>query len=445
MKLFSPVWIVASLVLSVFVADEVKAQIVPDDTLPENSRVEAGCTNCTIEGGTTRGNNLFHSFREFSVPTGGSASFNNAPQIENILTRVTGSSISNIDGLLRSNGTANLFLINPNGVVFGANARLDVGGSFLTSTADAIGFPNGDVFSASNPTPPNELLTINPNALLFNQLNPQPIVNRSIADTTGLTAAPGQSLALVGGDVRLEGGRIQAPGSRVELGGLSAPGAIGLSVDRNNFSLSFPDTVARADVLMNNSAQVNVLAANGGDILINARNFTLSGTNSRLFAGINTGLGFPSAKAGDIEINASGAIRLDTGNISNRVQAGTIGNGGDIIIRAGAIIGTNGAQISTPIFGQGNGGNITINAGDSISFDTRAGQRVTAIISNVQEEGVGNAGRINITARNISMTNGSGVSGGSLGRGNAGDITINASGTVSFEGGNGVLSRLYRK
>ena len=124
------------------------AQIIPDNSLGrESSRAVPDTINNLpsdrITGGAIRGVNLFHSLREFSIPQGRGAYFENPTGIANIFTRVTGGSPSNILGTLGVLGNANLFLINPKGIVFGPNARLDVRGSFLAATADSIVFNNG--------------------------------------------------------------------------------------------------------------------------------------------------------------------------------------------------------------------------------------------------------------------------------------------------------------
>ncbi|MEH2378264.1 MAG: S-layer family protein [Nostoc sp.] len=402
----------------------VYAQIIPDNTLEVNSRVAPGCTACTIEGGTVRGSNLFHSFSEFSVPTGGEAFFNNATQIQNIFTRVTGNSVSNIDGLIRANSPANLFLINPNGIVFNSNASLNIGGSFIASTANSLNFSDGIKFSAVNSqTPP--LLTINvPIGLQFGR-NPGKI---QVQDSN-LEVNPGQTLALVGGNVELKGGQLLASGGNVELGGMADIGTVGMSINASYLGLSFPNGVERGDVSLGNGTDVNVLAGAGGSIAINARSLDMTGESTQLQSGIPSGLGSVDSQTGDIEINATDAINLNGSRISNTVQSTAVGNSGNINITTGSLYAINGGLLNTETSGQGKAGSINIVARDTVSFD--ASQASSA----VRPTGVGKGGNINIKTGSLSVTNGGELVATNYGgRGDAGRVDITAEDTVTFDG-----------
>ena len=100
-----------------------------------------------IEGGAYSGTNLSHSLEDLSVPSDCIVRFNNSSDIKSIFIAITGSSISNIDGLIQASGTANLFLINPNGITFGKNSSLAVGGSFFATTANSMKFADDSKFS----------------------------------------------------------------------------------------------------------------------------------------------------------------------------------------------------------------------------------------------------------------------------------------------------------
>ncbi|MCC5621133.1 filamentous hemagglutinin N-terminal domain-containing protein [Nostoc sp. CHAB 5715] len=401
----------------------VNAQIVPDNTLEVNSSVAPGCTVCTIEGGTVRGSNLFHSFSEFSVPTGGEAIFNNATQIQNILTRVTGNSISNIDGLIRANGTANLFLINPNGIVFNSNASLNIGGSFIASTANSLNFSDRIKFSTVEPqTPP--LLTINVPIGLQYASNPGSVEVQGAS----LQVNSGQTLALAGGNVSMNGGQLLALGGRVELAGVAGEGSINLVANGSSLGLNFPNSVLRTDVSITGNAEVNVRAGGGGNIGINARNLKMAG-GSNLLAGINSGLGSVGSQAGDIEVNAQGAINLeDRSIISNQVLINAVGNGGDINITTGLLEVTNDSRVIASTSGRGNAGNVAIAARDTISF------KMSYVFSSVTPEGIGNGGDINITTGSLFLTNGAELVAATFGKGDAGSVNITARDTISFDG-----------
>jgi filamentous hemagglutinin family protein len=433
----------------VLTANCATAQIRPDRTLPNNSTVTMNGSIFNITGGTQAGRNLFHSFQQFSIPTGGKAIFNNGLDIQNIFSRVTGGSVSSIDGVIQANGTANVFFLNPNGIVFGKNASLSIGGSFVATTANAIQFGNLGTFSASVPNSP-ALLTVNPSALLYNQIAAGASIQYSLqasanGNVVGLQVPAGKSLLLVGGDVTIDGGRLRANGGHVELGGLVSPGTVGLGVNGNNLSLSFPLQSTRGSVSLLNGANVSVSAGGGGSITVNASNLNITGGSS-LIAGIGQGLGNVGAKAGDITINATGDIKLDgsgsriADNVGvNNQNSSTKGNGGNIEINTNQLELTKGAQLQTTTFAQGNAGSVIINATKSVSLDGNG----TLVSSRVQNAGIGNAGNIQVNTGQLSLTNGAQLIASTLGHGSAGDVIINATKSVSLDGNStGVFSRV---
>ena len=406
-----------------------QAQVTIDGTL--DTQVTQDGNVAEITGGETRGDNLFHSFQDFSVGTGNEAFFNNANDISNIFSRVTGGNISTIDGLIRANGSASLFLINPAGIIFGANARLDIGGSFYGSSASSILFEDGEFSAADLENPP--LLTVNAPIGLGFRDNPAEITNSSVADDLGLQVLPGQKINLLGGNLNLAGGKITAPGGIINLGGLSTAGTIAIEEDGN---LSFPDNVAKANVFLTDNAVVNITSDGGGLITINADNLELTG-ESLFLANIGEGLGSENAVAGTIQIDAT---RIFANNESQiRSDNLGIGQAGTVNINADTVDFDDNSAIVVSTFGQGDAGTVNITAQD-ISFEQEWGGIYSTVgLSRVATddpvaEAEGNGGEININTGTLELANAARISVNSVAQGDAGNINISATGEVSFSG-----------
>jgi filamentous hemagglutinin family protein len=375
------------------------AQVTSDGTV--NTEVKTDGNTAEITGGETRGDNLFHSFQDFSVETGNEASFDNADRISNIFSRVTGGNISNIDGLISANGSANLFLINPAGIVFGEGARLDVGGSFYASSASSILFEDGEFSAADLKNPP--LLTVNaPIGLRFRD-QPGDIVNRSI----GLEVLPGNNLALIGGNLNFEAGRATANGGNIQLGGLSQAGTVSINGDS---SFSFPEAISKADITLSNGADVDTTGTGGGNITFNARNLSLTAEksdSSSIRVGIRKESTAAEAQAGMINIDIAGKLTLDDSRIFNQVAPGGVGNSGNITIKIGSLEAINGGVVDASTFGQGNAGRVDITATGDITF---SGENSLGLVSGATSQvnvgAIGNAGGVTISTNNLNLTAG---------------------------------------
>ncbi len=402
---------------------------VSDSTL--GTQVSGNGGNFNITGGVSKGQTLFHSFTDFSVPTNGQANFLNPVGNRDLITRVTGNLFSDINGAVNTNG-ANFFLINPSGIVFGPSAQLNVGKAFVGSTANSIDLVGGGrtITFGTNLNRDAPLLSVAQNVLFdVSRLNlgggTGTISNFGTLQTTN----PNQYIGLIGGDVSLNGGRILAPGGRVDLGGLSAPGTVTLGTNINNLKAQFSMNVARGDVSLINGATVEVRGAGGRDVEINARNVQIVGS-SFVRSGILSGFGTSATVAGDIKVNATEDVRLADGSaISNLVEQGAVGKGGGVEISARNLFVTDGSALNALTTGQGDAGTIKITATADVLFNNNSGA-----FSIVDPGAVGNGGRVDISARNFFVTNGAGAQALSRGQGNAGTIKITATEDVRFDG-----------
>lgn len=440
------------------------AQISPDTTLPNNSSVTVEGNNFIINGGTVRGGNLFHSFQDFSVPTGASALFNNNLGTANILGRVTGISASTIDGLLKANGNANLFLINPNGIVFGANASLNLGSSFVASTADRILLSDGSQFSASTPGNAPLLSIAVPTGLGFTSTNlggitvlgtghqlryanPQSIVNSPIAgggeSSTGLKTLPDRTLALIGGPVNLEGGILTAPSGNIEIGGI-AGGTVGITPTSMGFSFDYNSATKLQDIQLDARSLLDV--TDNGQIDVFGQNLFLNGNSVVLVS--NSG----SQPPGAVNANVAESVNLkgvsDAATILSNISTGRIAYGGilsqnlgtsegsSIFITASNLTLQDFGALQSANFGPARGGDVLVNLANSLSIvgtPPLPGIFAPSLIATFTT--AGSPGNLELSGKNLSLQDGGLVLSQALGTANGGDITAKFSEQINIVGG----------
>jgi filamentous hemagglutinin family protein len=443
--------------LTAWASDSAAQAITSDGTL--GTVVGNGGDNYTISGGTTRGNNLFHSFGQFNVPSFGSAVFDGPASTANVLSRVTGGVPSSIDGLISTRAgaspmpSANFFLINPAGVMFGANAALDVGGAFRVSTADNIRLADGVLFSAT-PGPDDALLSAAaPQAFGFLNSNPASIV----LDGALLAVDSGQTISLVGGDVQLlNGAALLAFEGSVQIASAASVGSavFDSGLDVSSFSRLGEVLISGGGV----SAGGDGISPGGGTVVIRSGQLIIEGgalvtTDAAGVAGAPVGIdiavtdamivrGGSAVLTAGVEADGS-AISIRAGNLTvtgvgTTIETqGTSGRSGAIdiqVVNADILDGGKIRNASTA-----NGGNTTIIASGTLTVDG-GGSEISTGSNTVGDPSVA-GGDIAITVRDLVLRDSGRIRSGGAGEQPGQQVTINASNAVSISSLAGISSQ----
>lgn len=400
-----------------------------------------------ITEGTKQGSNLFHSFSRFGLDEGFTAEFINTRggSIDNVLSRVTGQTKSTIDGTIRSSiSGADVFLFNPNGIVFGQSASVDINGSFYTSTANELRFKDTDnVFSASEPSKPF-LTSASPEAFGFLSNDPAEI---NINGTT-LTnpVLPEESLAFVGGLITITGGELSTPSATVSLVSAGGPGEARIQ----NGVVDLSQNQSRGPITISEISRINTTGVDGGHIRAVGGDVTIE--NSSIEANNESAPGrgiffdvenldlrnnaflvsqpLESARGGDVTIVADEAVQLDnfsmieTRALNRSPSTPSVADSGNISIRTSRLD-LNASSTLLAESESGQAGNIGIEADGSVDLanDSFITTRTT---------GEGNAGDISVTANTLNLTGQSEINNDAL-SGTAGTIALDITDGISIE------------
>jgi len=461
------------------------AQIATDGSLGPLVNLPGPDYQITADLGQQYGGNLFHSFQDFNLQSFETATFSGATQIENVMTRVTGGNLSNIDGTIRSLiPNANFYFLNPYGIVFGPNAKLDVSGSFHASTADYLRFADDKRFVATQPD--NHLLTVAPveafgfldhTIAAISVTGPGKIMQTEPANT-GLRVPVGKMLSLMGGAIDLNKGYffetvtdeqvtvtrlplLAAPAGQINLASVASSGEIRLG---DGF-LDVSSLMQFADMSISDQSLVTVSGPGNGKLLVRGQHLLINnsklesqtlGEQDNALVDIQVGQlslvqksqidARTEGKGSDIQVNiqAKEAVNLLTGsniNVSTYNKEEGAGDAGMVLIEAPTISIIDSSGIFNSTFGSGNAGDVIIHASEQFTIEKAS----NIYISPYSPSTGGNGGRLQIIAKDVLVAGGSYLSGTTFGPGKGGDITIIANGRVTLSEANsdGFVSGLF--
>ncbi|MBE9128505.1 MULTISPECIES: filamentous hemagglutinin N-terminal domain-containing protein [unclassified Coleofasciculus] len=420
------------------------AQIIPDSTLPINSDINLEQNRLIIRGGTEVGTNLFHSFSEFNIDAGNEAYFTPVTGIETIISRVTGENPSKILGTLGVLGDANLFFLNPNGILFGVNAQLNLNGSFIASTANRLLFADGTQFSTV-PTSYPPLLTISTPIGLglikssggirvegeghqLNALNFMPITDNSIG---GLTVQPGRTLALIGNQIDLDGAILTAFDGHIVLAAVNEGDVTFSAVQKGEFN--FQAISQFNPINLTTRSAINASGITGGTIELWGNQISFADGS---VAFIQT-LGFPLnnslSQPGKITVNATEQFQISgtdpIAQIVGFLRTETLGAipGSSINIFTPNLNLIQGGGLFTVSYGSAQAGALNLDITDTlniIGYSPRTSRALSTITSITFSDEA--AGDITINAGKLRIQSGGLVLSATGGKGDGGTIQITA-------------------
>ncbi|MEL6900043.1 MAG: S-layer family protein [Cyanobacteria bacterium J06606_4] len=439
--------------------------IATDGTTPTTLTGVNSCAmgSCVITGGTLSddGAGLFHSFRTFNIEAGESVTFQPNAGVEMIFTRVSELgplNLSNIDGELAVDGAADLFLLNPNGIIFGSGASLNLEGSFVATTADSFVFQENAEFGVSTATVPSLLNIRVPIGLQFGS-SPGPIqaegpgnntlsynlgnatIDR-VAPTQGLMPGSEETIALLGGQIDLEGSTLAADMGHVEIGGLGensfvvlAPNVSEEMAPLPGWNFDYSAATDFEDITLSQRTAIDVSGDNAGSVHLQGRNVMLSEGSAILGKVITSG-------GGQIVLDASESLRLEGVEVSAadpmltgillEVAPGAEGDGSShLLVNASLIDISNGAQIGLGMGGLGTSGRVEVFA-DTINVDNGTETGPSSLYAAVlpvifpPPGATGEGGDLTITTGQLNVTNGAQITASTFTTGDAGNLTIYA-------------------